>query len=88
MDKIILNDGTEIFFSEMNGIEYAVVENMTFDELEEKVKKNDNLKHIQIANKSFTYGIYDNVYLISISKYYSRYSDSNKLVLSLGETTE
>ena len=69
MNKIILNNGNEIEFSEAYGIDRMVIENKTVDELENMLTK-ENLEKIDITTSNGEInGKYENLECISITKY-------------------
>lgn len=69
MNKIILNNGSEIEFSEAYGIDRMVIKNKTVEELESMLTK-ENLEKIDITTiNGEINGKYENLECVSITKY-------------------
>jgi RNA-binding protein YhbY len=69
MDKIILNNGTNLEFLKSNGLNSVTIENKTIEELE-KLLTTENLVKVQFSNSnSEVYGNYENLECVSITKY-------------------
>ena len=82
MDKIILNDNTNLEFEKSNGLSNITIANKTIEELE-ALLTTENLSKVQIANSNNeVYGNYTNLKGISITKMLT----DGSIVIKLEET--